>query len=740
MSRLTRLRRYLAGDAPGMSVDEQSATETALAERAGGDDRLSGPVAVVIALATLIAAVAGFQQADTSELADDQRLNATRLGLEAAASAQREQQRTQVEYQIYVRSVEQQTAAGNAMLRGLYAEPDTAEERRFELERERWQALANATAASTEIKPDAEYGPERDDLFPSRYFASAAYDSHRRNALQDAYNAQANLLDERSAAYTAILAVLAVAVYLLGLTLAVREYLLRRLFLALGVVLMLVAGAWTALTAGLPVPPVNVEAAAAYAEARVESDTAHDSAGHARAKVLYDRAIELRPSYARAYLERASAIIFAATPQQTGLVSLVPADALREAQADLERALELGSATASTYGRLGFYEFLEGVQLGDRGSLADSVAASRRAIELDPAEPVYRLNLAVALVALEQHAEAGAAYDAGVRHVLFIEGDVDRRRGEVWQEQQWLAGALTDLEVVARHRPELAPQVEAYKGSIVGRIGAATLEAPVDSAVMASDVQLDVYPGNVQWQARLDGYDPAADVVSVQWYRAAPGTDELAVIPEISNSSAPHLGEDGRYGIQMAYLGAFSPPACLPTGTYRAEIYVNGALVATEDVTPEFGELEATADRDVTLAFCRPAGWQPIAEPLPGLMRGYTSADADRGVYVMRMALPRSFTALDEITTLIVDTALSSFGDVFPGQPTYLESEGTTDHYFLGLDKTAWRWYDYETGYVRVAAGVTSDGAVMMAMVFGPYDWFQEDEPYTVLNSMQLFE
>lgn len=734
LARLSRLRRHGGQAAAGV--------EGAPAVAAEPRDRLAGQIAVIIAIATLVAAVAAFQQADTSELADDLRLEATRLGLQAAASAQRGQAEAQVEYLVYLRSVEQRTSAGNALLRELYADSGSAEARRWQLERERWESLADATAASSAITPDAEHGPERDPSFPARYFARAAQESHRLNALQDAYNEQANLLDQRAAAYTAILAVLAVAVYLLGLTLAVREALLRRGFLTLGVGLMVVAGGWTALTAVQDLAPIREEAAEAYAAARVELDTAFDTPGYLEAEALYDRAIELRPTYARAYVERASATIFAATPQRSGLVSLVPTEALRRGQADLLHAVSLGADTASIHGRLGFYHFLEGMQTGAADDLARSVEASRRAIELDAAEPVYHFNLAVALVALERPDQAREAYAEAVRRVLYIGGDEDRPRNEPWQAEQWLAGALTDLEVVARHRPGLAAEVQGHKGWLVASVAAEELAAaPPAADVEATEVELDVFPGRVQWQARLDGYDPAADTVSVQWYRAAPGTDEVAVIPEISNSDAPFLGVDGRHGLQVAYLGAFSPPECLPAGTYRAEIYVNGVLVAADSVAPDLGGLTASAARDVTIALCRPADWQPIEESLPGVLRGYAHPAGDRGIYLMRMAIPGSFDEVPELTPLVIDTAMNGFGTLFPAPPTYLETEGTTDHDFVGLERTAWRWYDYGTGYVRVAAGLTADGAVMMAMAYGPYDWFLDgEEPYTILNSMVYIE
>ena len=54
----------------------------------------------------------------------------------------------------------------------------------------------------------------------------------------------------------------------------------------------------------------------------------------------------------------------------------------------------------------------------------------------------------------------------------------------------------------------------------------------------------------------------------------------------------------------------------------------------------------------------------------------------------------------------------------------------------MGLAQPAWRWYDYGSGYVRVGAGVTADGAVLVGMVYGPYAWFDGEEPYRIVNSL----
>src|SRR3712207_8034978 len=86
--------------------------------------------------------------------------------------------------------------------------------------------------------------PPRSTLFPyttlfrSRYFSAATEDSLRLNALQDAANEEASRLDSRAASYTAILAMLAVSLYLFGLRseehtseLQSRQYLVCRLLL-----------------------------------------------------------------------------------------------------------------------------------------------------------------------------------------------------------------------------------------------------------------------------------------------------------------------------------------------------------------------------------------------------------------------------------------------------------------------------------------------------------------------------
>ena len=212
------------------------------------------------------------------------------------------------------------------------------------------------------------------------------------------------------------------------------------------------------------------------------------------------------------------------------------------------------------------------------------------------------------------------------------------------------------------------------------------------------------------------------------------------MIPEVSLTEKPGVEADGRLFQLTQYTGRVLPPDCLPPGSYRVELYVNGRLAAEAASTADFGEFDAFMGRDLTMAFCRPTDWVRREDRLPGLIDGYQSPDGTYGAYAARYSLPGSLRAIDDVAAQIEDLTLTAFFDWFPGSPAYDEELGTTESYFMGLDRRAWRWYDYGSGYVRVGAGVTEDGAVLIGMVYGPYEWFDGPEPFRIINSMVKVE
>ncbi len=700
------------------------------------DDRLSGAVAVVIAFATLMAALAGFLQADASNQAGDRRRDAEQIALQSLASRQSAQAQAQVELETFRRWVEQRTAAGNALLAGLYAGSDPQRAAALERESARWETIAAATLEQSDIDPEGEFGPEQDATFPQRYFAAATEESVKLNALEDAANEEASAIDQRAAAYTAILATIAVSLYLLGLTLAVKGRWLRMGFLSVGVVLLVAGSLWMAVSVLSPPTLTDDRAAELYAQARVASATARETADFEAAEDLYTQAIYLRPTFARAFAERASVIFQASSPQRSGYVSIAPPEALERARADLERARALGLDNPQLYGSLGFYSFAEGVQSGDAGLLNLSIDHTRQAIALDPGEPVYRYNLGVALAAAGRIDEARAAYQEAVARTIFVDDELTDLRQEPFFEEMVLAGALTDLEIVNRFKPELAPHIRLLKEHIVGRVAAQRVDAPAQSPAAFSNLTLTVFPAEVQWQATIENYDPERDQISAQWYHEGIEGLGWAVIPEISQVITPTVGTDGRHYVLAEYLSNVYPAACLAPGRYRAEIFVNGRLGAEGTVDGPPADYEAHVARDLTAAFCRPQDWQRLEARLPGLIDGYMPDDGQRGVLALRYSVPGTLRELPDLASQMEDLTVASFEGYFPAAATYVEDAGTSDSYFMGLSDTSWRWYDYGTGFVRTGAGVTVDGAVVVGLVYGPYDWFETDEPTRILDSM----
>ena len=234
-------------------------------------------------------------------------------------------------------------------------------------------------------------------------------------------------------------------------------------------------------------------------------------------------------------------IFSAASPQRSGFISIAPPEALARAAADLRQALALGLENAPTLGSLGFNLFAEGVQSADLGIINQSLEYTRRAILLDPTEPVYRYNLGVALAALGRFDEARGAYQDAVLATIYVDPGQGVLRDEPFVEESWLAGALTDLEIVRRYQSELErvtgrsgfeDQLRGLKEQIVGRVASETPNAPADSPAVFANIELQVFPG----RAAVAGQRPEL--------RRHARHDLRAVVPQ--RHRAERLGGDPR--------------------------------------------------------------------------------------------------------------------------------------------------------------------------------------------------
>ncbi len=58
----------------------------------------------------------------------------------------------------------------------------------------------------------------------------------------------------------------------------------------------------------------------------------------------------------------------------------------------------------------------------------------------------------------------------------------------------------------------------------------------------------------------------------------------------------------------------------------------------------------------------------------------------------------------------------------------------------MGLGSTAWRWYGYEGGWVRIAVGLDPQGGLYMGVAYGPVTWFDGTEWMRIVESFETFQ
>lgn len=681
-------------------------------------DRFSRFAAIAIVVATLAGALVGYLEARASREGALANVRAQRAMVEAMSGLVRTDRAAQVDYGTFALASLHRRGATSAFQRGLFT-TDPIEEVRLRLEQEREGALAETAQELTALSADGPESPDADPVFPGRFFADAQHQADRLWALANAANEQDAGWEAAEANLTAALTMFAVAVYLLGLSLTIRER-VRGLLAGLGVTLVVVGAGWAGWLATHPPRQAPDAAARAFADGRRVFLLAAEPADFEEAKAHFDRAIELRPTFAQAHADRASAAFLAGSPQFATFTSITTPEALDAAIADLERAHELGLETRSVLGELGFDTFLRGLRRSDAGDLEASVGFTREGLRGDPSDPVLHYNLGAALLALGDDDGARAAYLDGIRHTLFVDPAEEELRGNPFLEGLWVSGALTDLELVAAARPERAEAVARTKELIVGSISLG--EPGARGETEPAELEVDLFPTEVQWKSALPGYDPAAGVVASYWYQETPGG--WAALSEVSGVIAPG-GEEGARFTLSPFLPQTFPARCLADGRYRVEVYVNGALAGTGEAEASFATPEATVLGDLNVALCHPEGWAPSERNLPGFLGGTIEEGAGAGAYVLRFQRPSIQGEDPRVTAeIFLDTAIDTFADLFPTVPTFDSIAG--EDFFLGLEGPIKKWYAIDGGWVLAGAGLADDGAVIIGAVFGPAERFEE--------------
>lgn len=234
-----------------------------------------------------------------------------------------------------------------------------------------------------------------------------------------------------------------------------------------------------------------------------------------------------------------------------------------------------------------------------------------------------------------------------------------------------------------------------------------------------------------------EGFDPTKDRLSVQWYFQDPERLGWSVLTEVSSVSEPPLPEGAAptYHERGPYLGLTSPAACLPTGEYRLEVYVNGHLGAVE--TAKFdSEREAAGLRGLGAGLCLPDGWEQSERRMPGLVDGYLSNDGEAGTYVFSLS-PALIGAGKRASATevgdVLDRVLVRFRDVLPAKPTQGRASGPD---IPNLDGAVVRRYNVGSRRLLAGIGHSSNGQLLVELVYGPPSLFADGTANSIFASL----
>jgi tetratricopeptide (TPR) repeat protein len=490
----------------------------------------------------------------------------------------------------------QRQAIAATLVAGLSDDPDdpnAAAVQRFAA-----QVAAYAALTGIDVNEQETFNDTRAGLFE-------APDEAR---LRQTVNAdRANAHGDKADSYVAVITVLAVALFLLGLSLTVGGR-GRYVLAAPGVALAVGCVAF----AGLIFLRSTVEVSDRAVSLTAQGGRLHDAGDLEAAIDSYDEAIEDSPDFAAAFARRAASEFDAGSEQQGQTVfrSITSPEALERALADAERALELGGdADLLTITAAGFFSFLD-------GDFERSIDLTTQAVEQNDGLAQIWFNLGVAQLGAGEDDEAEDSYREGLRTL----DDV----ADAGTRSAILAGARTDLSILrdivdADDLDDVEDDIEAVEAELadfevaefqcVLEEGEPAVPCPeIDAgAVTLGEATFGRSGPFTEVVFDIDGLDPGQRV-GVAWYFR---TDDSAPFEQ---AGLPFEG-----GVVLADGRVFSSTLpsldvqCPVAGEYLVRLYGGGQLLgeATGSLEPTLFGTDFEFVRDPVEGFnmCSPAGF-----------------------------------------------------------------------------------------------------------------------------------
>jgi tetratricopeptide (TPR) repeat protein len=577
---------------------------------------------------------------------------------------------------------------------------------------------------------DGDSGPEADPYYPQKQAELGGRQvSETAFAKWDAENELRQSWHLKAAQYLLTLTMFAIALYLLGQSMGMG--LGRGAFiLVLGGSLIGGVGAFCALKTAVHHLPRDAKeldgAAEAYGEGRGMYVMAHNSQDYAQAAEKFEAALKIRPTFALAHYYRGESLFNSARVHPDEPDSLpsrksgVLAQTVREMTISLKDFNREGlAAPEELVGRYGFFTLLQALSPPDPALLKKGTDTLQDGIKAYPGDAWLESNLAVAQLISGQTDEARKAYDK-----VFAYG----------ASPELAVAALGDLEIARRYCDSF-PQancatIKAEIDKLKPRLAAAAGPEPKDahwetSHPSLSAPQISVSPAVVKWTAVVDA-DSDKDVLLVIWYWKDPDWGAWRVISSVSKKVRwDRVVDEGgnRKSLTLSYLDATWDHRCLPGGDFRAEFYLNGKMVAEESKSLALDhEFKAVGLHDINFEACYPSTWsgwtyRPTDVTGPELVRGSTSADRKRSVYLFSFFYPR----IPNQDSTILEHAVGRASKIMEehGLPRDLSftriAEPCGAYPLDNLSKNA-TWYQDSTRVATARAWIAGDGIVYVAM------------------------
>jgi len=592
---------------------------------------------IVVVLTTFVAAVGGFFLNRASAASSNDSDLAQELSLQASGAETSAYQQAETDYAQYLALQALKAQAADEMLESTYDQPGALE----------WVARYQATSQQvTQTAPEvpADLDPylangNPDPNFPYDFFAGRASGATYLGAESNAYNDVAGRWGKLVDSFTALLTMVAVALFLFGSAFVLygRN---RIIFVVLGGVLVATALAWGGWLAAARQPATpSDQAARDYAAGVVAMEQASTPSGYQPAINDFAAAIKLRRDYALAYVERASAEALRGSEEVgAGFVSVTDLSPYwaRLAASDELEGYELGDHDASQLIDVGWGYYVLWTVNGGRAP-APAIAARffARATELDPTNPLAWLDLGIADLAIGGYRQGWQAYQAGVTRMLYActasggETTCDKPQPTTSYalRQAWLAGAMESLEALAgthegASSPALRAEILKVEGLLTASLAKGALATRSAGPVpRVGDLEGFLDPNylelDVPVPSGLSALEMARTPLTVLWYQRPVGSSRWSAISETAcwghGQQTCGRFDSATDSFQFITQLLLADNQCFTNVEYKAELWASGSLAASLFLSPKDDyiqtDLAPALAKSMNIGICVPSNW-----------------------------------------------------------------------------------------------------------------------------------